>query len=750
MNNIINTIDNIQAGDTDDEIQPISYIAARAAGWVRNLISTEQRVDRHTLSVLFWLTGGDAGRWQAMLSALLTAEEQERFGPELHRSWGDHEDTGDEVWTIIVRSLPGRRRRVLQSLPPLLDAWIAEGLQDTGARLAGRLVDSRGVLGLTEDEAELCFFLAAMKWYEPLMSYFDRHLDCYRPQGQMHVQAALGWTADRLAVALDGKPHRVGIIDLCQGGFGLDSGFVPFFVEAAQAPDVDDLFRAPPRAGMSADSLGVSNEDLEVLRACLTAEADGPLHVLLYGPPGTGKTTLARALVEELGLDGLEAMGIRDNLNRSRRASLAVCMELARSRRRSVVLVDEADRVLSTVGSWSSLGEASDKGWLTRLMDESPARTIWVVNDRDDIDPAVLRRFALSVELRKPGVRQRATIIRNIATSAGLAPWPDHDRARALAEEFDMVPAIYATAAATAARAAGNGLAPEVVFRQALKSKQRLMRLPVCPMPYGAGGGFLEEGVNPRRGLGDLVSRAQAYDSLWRREDAGLPPLAMLFHGDPGTGKSETARYLARVLDRPVCLRRASDLLGMYVGQTEKAIAAAFAEAAADGAVLVLDEVDSFLQTRARAQRSWEVSMVNEMLVQIESHRGLVIVTTNRRDDLDAAALRRFAVKEEFLALSPHQVVALYVQLLLPLASGPLGPSDTGRLRCMTGVTASDMALVRRNRMLTAAEPAQNRALVAELEQEVGARAISRPARVGFAIAAEPILQQARREAACL
>lgn len=64
----------------------------------------------------------------------------------------------------------------------------------------------------------------------------------------------------------------------------------------------------------------------------------------------------------------------------------------------------------------------------------------------------------------------------------------------------------------------------------------------------------------------------------------------------------------------PIVARRASDLMLMWVGKSEKLIARMFTQAEQDGALLLLDEVDSFLQDRRGAMHSWEVSQVNEML----------------------------------------------------------------------------------------------------------------------------------------
>lgn len=98
----------------------------------------------------------------------------------------------------------------------------------------------------------------------------------------------------------------------------------------------------------------------------------------------------------------------------------------------------------------------------------------------------------------------------------------------------------------------------------------------------------------------------------------------------------------------------------MWLGGTEKNIAQAFKEASSKKAVLVFDEVDSFLQDRSAAARSWEITQVNEMLVQMESFSGIFIATTNLIDNLDAASLRRFDLKLEFGYLLPSQAADLF------------------------------------------------------------------------------------------
>jgi transitional endoplasmic reticulum ATPase len=136
---------------------------------------------------------------------------------------------------------------------------------------------------------------------------------------------------------------------------------------------------------------------------------------------------------------------------------------------------------------------------------------------------------------------------------------------------------------------------------------------------------------------------------------------SLLLAGPSGTGKSAFARHLAQRLGIEVEVRCGSDLLGPYVGETEAKIAAAFASAARRGAMLLIDEADGFLYRRDEAQRSWEVTLVNEMLCQMESLETPFVATTNLLDRLDPATQRRFTMRVSFRAMTPRQAEALFI-----------------------------------------------------------------------------------------
>ena len=143
-------------------------------------------------------------------------------------------------------------------------------------------------------------------------------------------------------------------------------------------------------------------------------------------------------------------------------------------------------------------------------------------------------------------------------------------------------------------------------------------------------------------------------------------------------------------------VKRVSDLVSPYVGVTEKNLARAFAAAGEEQAVLLLDEVDSFLQERRKATQSWEITAVNEMLTQMEHYRGLFIASTNLMDDLDAAALRRFDLKIQFGYLQPQQIGELFNAHLQALGLTDPGQCAGRRLAGEPCLTPGDFALVTR------------------------------------------------------
>ena len=178
----------------------------------------------------------------------------------------------------------------------------------------------------------------------------------------------------------------------------------------------------------------------------------------------------------------------------------------------------------------------------------------------------------------------------------------------------------------------------------------------------------------------------------------------LCFYGAPGTGKTALAEHIAKSLDKPLLIKQASDLMSKFVGETEQNMAGMFREAENEKAVLLLDEADSFLQDRRGAQRTYEVTEVNEMLQGMERFNGIFVCTTNLMDRIDQAALRRFTFKIRFKPLTAVQREKMFVTEALGGDAALLTDQARARLLRLEQLCPGDFAAVKRQVDILAAQ----------------------------------------------
>lgn len=397
-------------------------------------------------------------------------------------------------------------------------------------------------------------------------------------------------------------------------------------------------------------------DSLAILRPYLVQAVQASqrgVNVLLHGVPGTGKSQLARALAADMGCELFEVASEDDDGDPIGGTSRLRALRVAQSffaQRQALIVFDEAEDVFDD-GGHPLFGQKSTaqtrKAWLNRTLEDNPVPALWLTNSISSIDPAFVRRFDLVIELPIPSKSQRQRILQ--LACGDLADAPQLAR---LAELDTLAPAV-ATRAAAVVRAIGSQLDDP----QRACALDRLIDSTLQAQGH--------VGVRPH----DPDRLPEIYDPAFIRSDTDLAQVAkglqrlrsgrICLYGPPGTGKTAYARWLAEQLATPLLVRRASDLLSPWVGGTEKNLAGAFRDAERESAVLLIDEVDSFLQDRRHAHHGWEVVAVNEMLTQMESFSGLFIASTNLMDDLDPASLRRFDLKVKFDFLSPSQSIEL-------------------------------------------------------------------------------------------
>ncbi|QRP64086.1 ATP-binding protein [Rhodanobacter sp. FDAARGOS 1247] len=503
------------------------------------------------------------------------------------------------------------------------------------------------------------------------------------------------------------------------------------FVAEMQMPDMTpaNLLRGILSVG-SPPELALTDYEhvaapLAILRPYLAramADARVGVNVLIHGAPGTGKSQLARVLAAELGSELYEVAcedAEGDPVEGKQRLRVVSAAQCFFARQRVIILFDEVEDVFNdSEGLFGRKSTAQTrKAWVNNTLESNALPIFWLANSIDSVDQAFIRRFDMVLELPVPPQRQRERIIGN-ACGATI----DAGTVARIAESEKLAPAVITRAASVVASIRddlgeqGAASAIELLINQTLRAQGH-------PRLRAAAMSTLQVPYDPALACAD-ANLEEVMTGLQRARSGRL-----CLYGPPGTGKTAFGRWLADRLQMPLHVKRASDLMSMYVGGTEHAMAEAFEQACAEGAVLLIDEVDSFLQDRRGAQRSWEVTMVNEMLTQMESFPGIFVASTNLMDNLDPAALRRFDIKLRLDYLTTEQAWSLLQRYCETLGLGMPDDELKPRLARLRQLTLGDFALVGRQHGFRALGSAM--ALMLALEAECALKKYVR-APIGF------------------
>lgn len=571
------------------------------------------------------------------------------------------------------------------------------GLSDA---FAANLRLLRKTFKLSDLEVRILAFVFCAQSDQSVSNLLRSLLD-YTEQGLSLVvntlAVALAADRDDVKTALDpqGNLFGIGLLDYGDSGSDFCDNLCPgpilssstMSVKLSLSKLLKDSFLLAPHPTLSLEHFPhvpmVSRVLLPYLKSAVTQKRKG-VNILFYGPAGSGKTELTRILAKELGLTAYEVQFAERQEFRGERISRIMFWKVAGSvlsrNSNELLVLDEAEDIFNDMGTLFFSGR-TNKGEINRLLEENPVVTLWTANSICNIDPAMLRRFNMVIEVKSPGLAYRREMIDKAF---------DHRLSKGTTERL----ALTENLSSAVIRSISD------IVRETGKTSESPSEDEIIEMA---------DQMLKAQHMGRVVDNntllPELYEPQFVNSELDLEKLLeglraahcgrLCIYGPPGTGKSAYAAYVARELGIPLMRKTGAELTSCYVGVTEKLIADAFETAQRDGALLLLDEVDSFLRDRQATRYSWEVTAVNEMLAQMERYGGYFIATTNLKDDLDPACLRRFDLKTKFDYLRPEQAVAM-----AKAYAGKLGLTDgveaLDRVADFGNLTPGDFAAVGR------------------------------------------------------
>jgi len=539
----------------------------------------------------------------------------------------------------------------------------------------------------TEDEVQLLNLLTIVHTQFKFFRYFPINLNIDHQRSGVSMEFILmvfDWSERHLFQVI-GRRSRIRslqIIDVSERMVKVTPTFIEYLLEETdlhlEGEHVDHS--CAPALG----SFQIQESELTLMQELL--RAPGRTNILLRGAPGTGKSTLALSLAKALKLKAFRLSSPEELESKShQRESLLASALYLHGNRESLLIVDEADSLVSTANLFSfATGTQRDrKAWLNQILEGHQAKVIFICND-GLIDDSTLRRFNLVRDFRSASAKQREAFWREVVTQKNISWLPPHEL-KHFTENFNLSMGIVTQAIQDVER-----MRPT----EPLKTLEAILSLQKKGIYGEAHRSARPVSFNPRftktsQDLEALITKAK------RLTELGPGRLAYLLTGLPGTGKTAFARHLANAAGLDLVVKTYAELSSKYVGETEKLIQHTFLEAQEQGVALFIDEVDGLLQNRAGAQRSWEITQVNQFLTALENFQGLFLAATNNNHALDPAVLRRFTDKIEFQVADLDVRVEMVREMLGEkvtawptdeelrgaLKSRPLTPGDVHALR---------------------------------------------------------------------
>ena len=719
----------ICATDRDEQ-----FVIRKCAWYIKGFLDTRRDLDKETLELLLYVLGDTMDLFAVYLGGMMNSDERFDFINALTLTRSDADDHIKVYNDAIGQFDSHAQQEILTHLQYVLDVKIEQCAYRGTSQLEKKISLLRKLFSLSDLEVELCTFILIVTFWDQMDTFFVCRRECNRYSNRGMFSRILHVERFELTKALHGTLSRINLYSMNEHDLSLSDSFMEFFSDQGSRSLKSFFYERIKPEAIPLEYHQVDSGTTEHLVKLLRKKSKTPTNILIYGNPGTGKTSYALGVAEKLGIPTYRIKPNIESHAESCRVGIAACMNMTHGGQGSLILVDDADSTLNTLGSFSRMRGAKDKGWLNELLETKGSRIIWIANAIDQVEESVFRRFAYSMEFKPFNQRQRTRVWESVLEANRVPGILRSDQIDAFAKNYRVNPGIIDISVKKALDVSGrSGKGFHEALTLNLKAASALVNGGRSTVKDTIERNYSLEGLNMAGDIQGMLHQIRSFDRHLRssREHAG--GMNILFYGPPGTGKSELARYLGELLQREIICRRPSDILDPFVGMSERNICHMFEEAQKDEAILIVDEVDTLLFNRTGAQQSWEISMTNEFLTSLERFQGIFIGTTNMLTNLDHASIRRFHHKIGFDYLTPDGNVTFYERLLSPILAEGLSDEDRTTLRHIPNLAPGDFRVVRDRYCFCPADEVRNGTLITELEREAQLKDLhANRRRIGF------------------
>jgi hypothetical protein len=444
---------------------------------------------------------------------------------------------------------------------------------------------------------------------------------------------------------------------------------------------LDERLRGIVTVVESAESLFASHQEVAGRLVAAWSRAGYPPVVQLCGPDAGAKREIALAASSSMGWH----LGV----------IYAHSLPTAASDLQLVARLLEREAALSALAIYvdcdgPDLGEPGTERPLGVLAERMSSPLVVGLPERRSLT----RRRSIRLDVQRPHVGEQAAAWKRACEVGGWGPDGEPDR---LASQFNLSASAITAAgeeALSRAREEVEKALPAILWdccrAQARPHLENLAQRVEAVATWDDL--ILPE---PQREVLELIARQLRHRRLvhydWgfaAKSTRGLG-LSALFVGPSGTGKTMAAEVLAREVQLDLYRIDLSEVVSKYIGETEKNLRRVFDAAEEGGAILLFDEADALFGKRSEVHDSHDRYAnieISYLLQRMEAYRGLAILTTNLKSEIDSAFLRRIKFVVQFPFPDAAQRAEIW-RRIFPAATptAELDPDQLGLLNVAGG-----------------------------------------------------------------